>query len=229
MTTEHPQPFFEAPPGACRLVLVRHGQSIPFRDGSPFPLADGHGDPELSPRGLWQAERVAERLAEEPIDAIYVSSLRRTHQTAAPLARHKGLEPRVEHDLREIHLGEYEGGLIRKATAEGDPRLHKMRETGEWGHVPGAETNEQLRQRTVSVVDRIADTHADEMVVVFAHGAVIGALLGHAAGAHMRTFAGSRNGALSYLYVTDHTWHIRSFNDAGHVGPLTLDLDGHLD
>ena len=65
---------------------MRHGQSIPYVEGQPFPLVDGHGDPPLSPRGEWQAERVGERLADEPIDAIYVSSLTRTHQTAAPLA-----------------------------------------------------------------------------------------------------------------------------------------------
>ncbi len=225
MATEHPQPFFDAPAGACRLVLVRHGQSIPYREGSPFPLVGGHGDPELSPRGRWQAERVAERLAEEPIDAIYVSTLTRTHQTAAPLAARFGMTPVVEPDLREIYLGEFEGGRIRQATAEGHPAIARMQETGEWGHIPGAESNEQLRSRTVAAIERIRAQHRDEMVVAVAHGGVIGALLGHAAQVHPRTFGGTRNGALAYLYLTEERWHIRSFNDASHVGPLDADLD----
>jgi 2,3-bisphosphoglycerate-dependent phosphoglycerate mutase len=227
MSNEHPQPFFEAPPGACRIVLVRHGQSMPFREGSPFPLVDGHGDPALSPRGLWQAEQVAERLADEPIEAIYVSSLTRTHQTAAPLAGRLGIKPVVEPDLREIYLGEFEGGLIRQATAEGHPAIQKMHETGEWGHVPGAETNEALRARTVAVIARLASAHTDQMIAAVVHGGVIGALLGHATGAHQRTFIASRNGSLAYLYVTPEAWFVRSYNDASHIGPLTLDLDGH--
>ena len=175
--SSHPQPFFEPPPGACQVVLVRHGQSIPYVEGEPFPLVDGHGDPPLSARGHWQAEQVGERLATEPIAAIYVSSLTRTHQTAAPLASHLDLEPRIEPDLREIHLGEWEGGLFRQKAAEGHPAVLRMRETGEWSEIPGAETNEQLRTRTVSVIERLAATHPDELIAVVCHGGVIAALL----------------------------------------------------
>ena len=64
--------------------------------GEDFALVDGHGDPPLDPIGHQQAERVAERLAGEDIAAIYVTSLQRTVQTAAPLAARLGLEPIVE-------------------------------------------------------------------------------------------------------------------------------------
>ena len=50
--------------------------------------------------------RGAHRLAGERIDAIYVTSLRRTGQTAAPLAAKLGLTPHVERQLREVGLGE---------------------------------------------------------------------------------------------------------------------------
>ena len=48
--------------------------------------ADGYADPELTAAGRAQADAVADRLAAERIDAIYVSPLRRTAETAAPLA-----------------------------------------------------------------------------------------------------------------------------------------------
>ena len=57
---EYRQSRFVRPPGACEMLLVRHGESVPARDDQPFPLVDGHGDPELSPLGRDQAERVAE-------------------------------------------------------------------------------------------------------------------------------------------------------------------------
>ena len=50
-----------------------------------------------------------ERLKTEPISAIYVTTMQRTHQTAAPLAAHLGLVPAVEADLRAEDL---EGGLL---------------------------------------------------------------------------------------------------------------------
>ncbi len=223
--SSHPQPFFEPPPGACQIVLVRHGQSIPYVEGEPFPLVDGHGDPPLSPRGLWQADRVGERLASEPIDAIYVSSLTRTHQTAAPLAGHLGMEPVVEPDLREVHLGEWEGGLFRQKAAEGHPAVLQMRETGDWGAIPGAETNEQLRSRTVGVIERLASAHADQLITVVCHGGVIAALLGHAMSQPLMMYGGARNASLSHIVVTEERWILRSFNDAAHTGALTHDHD----
>src|SRR5690606_6940894 len=73
---EYPQSRFQRPPGACELLLVRHGESAPARDDRPFPLVDGHGDPELSPAGREQALGLAERLGHEDIAAIYVTTLR---------------------------------------------------------------------------------------------------------------------------------------------------------
>ena len=40
---------FTPPPGATEILLVRHGESAPFREGVAVPLADGHGDPPLDP------------------------------------------------------------------------------------------------------------------------------------------------------------------------------------
>ena len=106
---EYRQSPFAPPPGALDLLLVRHGASMPWAPGRDFALADGHGDPALSPEGVEQAEKVAGRLATEGVDAIYVSSLRRTHETAAPLARLTGLEVILDKDLRERYGGCWEG------------------------------------------------------------------------------------------------------------------------
>ena len=74
---------FEPPAGALDLVLIRHGESEAYQDGRLFPLVGGQGDPPLSALGIEQARRVCARLAAEDVDAIYVTTLRRTAQTAA--------------------------------------------------------------------------------------------------------------------------------------------------
>ena len=117
---------FSLPPEATDLLIVRHGESALARLDVPAPRVDGHSDPELAPEGIEQAARLADRLAHEKIDAIYVTTLRRTQQTAAPLAARLGIEPRIEPDLREVYLGEWEGVAFRKHVREGHPTAVQM-------------------------------------------------------------------------------------------------------
>ncbi len=218
-----PQTLFQPEPGSAQVLLVRHGQSAPFVPGEPFDLIDGHGDPHLSERGLYQAELVGERLRSEPISALYASTLTRTQQTAAPLAKHLGLKVNIEPDLREVFLGDWEGGLLRQKQAEGHPAAMAAKSNREWGEIPGAESNEALTTRSVGAVSRIAAAHHDELVAVFCHGGIIGAVLGHTAGVNPFTFNGSRHTAIAHVVIQPSGWVIRSFNDASHAGRLTAD------
>ena len=100
--SEYRQHSYQAPAGSTEILLVRHGESRAASADNPFPLVDGHGDPELHPNGEQQALLVGERLRHETITAIYVSNLQRTQQTAAPLAQHLNLQPTIDPDLREV-------------------------------------------------------------------------------------------------------------------------------
>ena len=211
------QSRFERPPGATEILLVRHGESAPARVDEPFPLVDGHGDPELHPEGLRQAERIGERLGAEPIEAIYVTTLRRTAQTAAPLAARLGREPVVEADLREVHLGDWEGGVFRKHVAEGHPLALRMRAEQRWEVIPGAEPAERFAARVRAGISRIAGRHPDALVAAFVHGGVIGQVLALATGARPFAFVGADNGSISRLVVTGDDWVVRGFNDVGHL------------
>jgi 2,3-bisphosphoglycerate-dependent phosphoglycerate mutase len=215
---EYRQSRFQRPPGACELLLVRHGESAPAREDRPFPLVDGHGDPELSPNGRDQAYRVADRLEHEDLGAIYVTTLQRTAQTAAPLATRLGIEPRVEPDLREVYLGEWEGGSFRRHVAEGHPIAQKMFAEQRWDVIPGAEPADAFAARVRGAITRIASAHPDETVAVVSHGGVIGEILAHAAGTRGFTFTGSDNAAISHLVVTGDRWIIRRYNDTAHLG-----------
>ena len=208
---------FQAPPGATELILVRHGESEAAVEGQPFELVEGHGNPALSTNGREQAERVGARLAKEPIDAIYVSTLRRTSQTAAPLARRLGLEPIVDRDLREVYLGEWESGLFRKKVIERDPIAVRMVEEQRWDVIPGAEPQAEFAQRARTVVERIAAAHPDQRVAVFAHGAIIGEMLSRATGSSAFAFT-SDNTGISQLVITPGRWILRRFNDTAHLG-----------
>jgi 2,3-bisphosphoglycerate-dependent phosphoglycerate mutase len=208
---------FQAPPGSTELVLVRHGESQPAVDGQPFALVDGHGDPALSPEGQEQAKRVCARLAGEQIDAIYVTNLRRTAETAADLAASLGLTPTVEPDLREVYLGEWEGGELRRRVAAGDPIVVQMGAEERWDVIPGAEPTEVFSARVRAGIERISAAHPDQRVAVFAHGGTIGEVLAQAAGSRPFAFAGADNASISHVVVSGDRWAIRRFNDTTHL------------
>lgn len=216
--TGHRQLRFSPPPGACGVLLVRHGESAPARADRPFELEGGHGDPPLHPDGRKQAERVAQRLAPEPIAAVYVSNLRRTAETATPLAARLGLEPVVEPDLREVFLGDWEGGAYRRHAAEGHPLARAVLAEQRWDVIPGAETNEALEARVAGAVGRIAARHPDDLVAVFTHGGVIASALARATGSRALAFVGADNASVSHLVVVGERWVLRVFNDTAHLG-----------
>lgn len=209
------------PPGSTDILLCRHGESVPAREDEPFDLVGGHGDPELDPNGVEQAERLGDRLArrqgDQAVDAIYVTNLRRTAQTAAPLVDRLGIEPVVEPDLREVFLGEWEGGLYRLKVMEGDPIAVRMIEEERWDVIPGAEPDEEFRARVRAGVDRIASKHPDQTVAVFTHGGVIGRAMAEATGSRPFAFLAANNASINHLVVGNGGWTVRSFNDVAHL------------
>ena len=153
---------FRPPPGACKLLVVpQHGESLPRHPDLPVAMLDGQEDPDLDPRGHDEAERVGVRLAHVGLSAVYVSPLRRTSQTAAPLLRRTGLQPRVVDGLREVRLGEWEGGGWRHEEAD------RVIAAERWDVIPGAEPNESLEARVRSTLGAIAAAHPDQRVAVF--------------------------------------------------------------
>jgi 2,3-bisphosphoglycerate-dependent phosphoglycerate mutase len=209
---------FTPPPQATELLLVRHGESQRAVIGQPFPMTDGRADPELAPEGVEQAGLIAARLAgDQPIDAIYVTSLRRTAQTAAPLAQRLGLVPIVERDLREVGLGEWEGGTYRKMVAENGPLAQRMHAEERWDVIPGAEPSGELASRVRGAIERMAAAHPGQRLAVFIHGGIIGQILALATGSRRFAFVAADNGSISELVVAGDHWTVRRYNDTSHL------------
>jgi probable phosphoglycerate mutase len=210
---------YELPPGATEIVMVRHGASAPPVEGIPNPLVGGHSDPALAEAGKAQAELVAESLRGEPIAAIFVSTLRRTAETAAPLAAALGLEPVALADLREVFLGDFEGGVYRIKTAEGDPVIKEVFEREAWSAIPNAEPFEDFGARIMrGVEEMVRQVGPDRAAVAVLHGAVIGQLCRQATASRPFAFVHADNGSVSRLVVgADGRWLLRSFNDISHL------------
>ena len=225
MTTqdETPQQFaqqrWQRTPDATEVILLRHGASQPFVPGQSFPLVDGQGDPPLSAVGVTQAQSSADRLRNEPITALYATNMQRTQQTVAPLAAALGQEVAIEKDLREIGLGEWEGGLLRQKAAENDPTFQRMMLEQRWDVIPGAESNEEFGSRCMNALNRIVERHPGELALCTVHGGVIGSVLAQIALSRPFAFGGADNCSISQIVQSEGEWLIRRFNDSSHLFP----------
>jgi broad specificity phosphatase PhoE len=151
-----------------RLLLIRHGQTPDNARGALGAVVPGPG---LTPLGREQAAAVPHALASETIEAIYVSSMVRTHETAAPLADALGITPAVLPGLREISAGSLEQRSDEEAI-----RLY-MGTIFSWAddmtaRIPDAESGYEFYERFNEAIGEIATRH-DGTVAVFSHGAAI--------------------------------------------------------
>ena len=88
-----------------RLLLIRHGET----PGNVLGQLDtAHPGPGLTELGERQAEALPRALVNEPISALYASTLVRTQITAKPLSRELGLDVEILDGIHEIEAGALE-------------------------------------------------------------------------------------------------------------------------
>ncbi|MEA2430846.1 MAG: 2,3-bisphosphoglycerate-dependent phosphoglycerate mutase [Thermoleophilaceae bacterium] len=201
------------------MILVRHGASAAAVPGEPFESLEGQSDPPLAPEGARQAEAVGARLARESFAALFVTPLKRTSQTAAPLAAATGQEPVVVPELREVRLGEWEGGELRIRAAQRDPLFFKVIEAERWDAIPGAEPAEEFAERVRAGLAKVTEAVGPgATTVAVVHGGVIGELARQATRSRPFAFVHADNASITRLVVfADGRQLLRSFNDVAHL------------
>jgi probable phosphoglycerate mutase len=182
-----------------RILLVRHGTTA-YNEND---LLQGRIDNPLSAKGSAEAERLAARLQDEPIDAFFSSPLQRAQETAAIINRGRGKDLTLVPEFSEIDLGEWEGlnyGLVREKFAEvhrrwiGDPDFP----------VPGGESFSAVCARTSTGLARVL-ANGQRTILIAGHASVNRAILANLLGlspAQARVFR-TGNAALSRLLLME--------------------------
>ncbi|CAN5618446.1 histidine phosphatase family protein [soil metagenome] len=172
-----------APKPPTLVLLVRHGKTPTTGATLPGRAPGLH----LAEEGMAQAERAAGRIAAlKRVAAVYASPLERTRETAAPIARARGLRARTAKGLIECDFGEWTGA-----------ELKHLRKKREWQTVqrypsgfrfPGGESFTEMQGRMVSALQGLCDAHRGETVVAVSHADPIKAAVAHALGTHLDLF-----------------------------------------
>jgi broad specificity phosphatase PhoE len=158
------------------VYLVRHGQT----EWNAARKMQGHQDSPLTELGIKQASHLQNAIQHLNFDVVYASPSLRARRTAEILCEQRAGEIIFNDDLREIHLGNWEGQYIADLQQQ-----YAVAYTAFWEqphlYQPenGGESFFDLQKRVVPLFTSILDRHAGETVLIVAHGATLKTILAH--------------------------------------------------
>ncbi len=201
---------------ATRIFMVRHGATVM----SAEDRFAGATDVELSDEGREQTRRLAERLAQEKIAAVYASPLGRTLETAHILAAPHELEVQTRDGFREISHGRWEK-MTRREVEEKFPD-----EAAEWEKDPytfapmGGESGLAVTARALPALIELVREHPGNNILVVSHKATIRLLLSSLLGFDPRRYRDNLDQKPAALNIVDFRDATRArltlFNDTSH-------------
>jgi len=211
-----------------RLFLVRHGAT----QLSAEDRFAGAVDVELSSEGMFQAERLAGRLADDQITAVYCSPMIRTVHTASILAKPHQLPLQHREGLREINHGHWEG--MRRADVE----AQFGEEYASWEEDPftfapqGGEAGVNVIARALPIIREIVVEHRGQNVLIVSHKATLRLLISSLLGFDARGYRDRLDQSPACLNVLDFKDPVRArlmlFNDVSHYIDQPQRSDGRL-
>ena len=162
-----------------RLLLIRHALTPHVGNR----LSGWSSGVHLSDEGRVQAARLAERLHDVQVDAIYSSPLDRAVETAQPIARDHKLRVRQREEIGEVKYGELEGKSL-KTLAKGKMWM-RLRAWPSDVRFPGGESLRETQARAVAAIERLRVEHPKQVVAVVSHGDWIRLSVAHFLGVHI--------------------------------------------
>lgn len=140
--------------GKFRIDLLRHGES------QYSHTLRGHLDDELTAKGWQQMQSTIEQVANQPWDVIISSSLKRCACFAEQLAKTTQLPLLLNHDLKEMYFGDWEGVSTQQIYETSPELLANFWQKPSQYCPPRAETLNQFQTRVLKGFSGFAEAYA---------------------------------------------------------------------
>ena len=206
----------------ARLLLVRHG----ITDYNIARRFAGYSDIEMSADGYKQVERLRDRLANESIDTIYSSDLKRAMVTAEIISQDRGVGIVACPELREINYGEAEGLTFQEISHNYPELAESIANYDLRLEFPGGESFAGFITRTCALIDRLNQYVPKELtILIVSHSGPLRALICHLLGigqSHWRKFR-IDNASLSIIETYPQRAILSLLNDTSHLKELRSD------
>ena len=197
------------------IYIVRHGQT----EWNLLGKTQGHGNSDLTPKGIEQAELLADSMTKYPIDYIYSSDLGRAYQTAEIIGNKLNIEVEKTEALREMNFGTWEGRIIKDIIEE-DPELYKMwRNEPHLAKIPQGETLSQIKERTDAFIKEINEKYDGKHIVLVTHSLCARIMLLSFLDLDVKNIyrINQANTALNIIELRDYGPVVMKMNDTTHI------------
>jgi broad specificity phosphatase PhoE len=142
-------------------------------------------DAPLNDRGWDQARVLAERLADDPVNRVVASSLKRAHMTADIVAAQHGVVPVPRLELRELNHGRLEGVPFSEVDKHVPGLMMTWRTRPHEVVMPDGETVKDLQDRAWPAFEQAANEYladhaagrAPGRLVMVSHAITMGTIL----------------------------------------------------
>ena len=202
-----------------RLIIVRHGES----EWNQIGRYQGHLDAPLSGLGLRQAEALAGRLRQEPIDRIFTSPLQRAAKTAETIARHHS-DASFERSpaLMEIHHGDWQGLLVDEVVSRYGEGLREWRAHPTRSQMPNGESFTNVLKRVLDFKEQLCEEFHNDNILISTHDVVVKILVADALGMNMDRInrIWVTNASISVIEYGEDLPYLVSLSEACHLGRL---------
>jgi len=200
-----------------KLVLARHGETA----WNVERIFRGRSEVELDDVGMRQAELLGEYLSNLKLDAIYSSPVRRALDTANIVARYQKIDVRVAQGLSDMHFGEWQSLSEQEVRRRYPALLDEWHSTPERIRMPGGESLEDVRNRSMQVVSGVVSKY-DGSVLLVSHRVVIKVLVCSLLGldnSHFWNIGQDVGGVTIFSYVNGR-FVLTRHNDTSHLRAL---------
>jgi len=207
--------------------IVRHGET----HWNILGKTQGHGDSNLTEKGIIQAEKLADYMSKYPINYIYSSDLGRAKQTAELIGKKINKDVLYTEGLREMSFGNWEGLTIEEIQ-EGYMEIYKMwRNEPHKAEIPNGEKLELLKERLLGCIKSINEKHKNSHIVLVSHSMSVRIILLSLIGSDLSNIYRIKqdNTALNIVEMRDYGPVIIKVNDTTHLDGISTSSNSALE
>lgn len=158
-----------------KIYLVRHAETVWHHEDRYA----GHTEIDLTDEGYKQAGRLSEWAANQNIESIYTSTLKRSISTAIPTANKLRLSLISDPAFCEVNFGDVEG-LTKKQFRERFPSVwSNFQDSPADTVLPNGESGRQAARRALEGLSKLIREDKSAEILLLSHGTLIRLLLSY--------------------------------------------------
>lgn len=197
--------------GKVEILLIRHGETEWNQQGK----VQGFSDIELNPKGLKQAQLVADYLKDKKIDRVYSSPLKRAFKTAKLIAEKHDLQVEVKEGLMELNQGDLEGVSLLHLQDKYSELLKQWYLDASLVTMPNGEGLKELQSRVWGVIEEVSKGNKYDRIVLVSHNFTIMSIICKVLDLELKNFKKLRHdvAAISKIEIDGNNFRLTGLND----------------